>query len=110
MVLSCTDTVKVVLLDWHDTIAEIYPASENKVDRKRHRASESKFLTGLVKQHGQHNHHDGQEPVGDHVRHWSVQRGCVGLAGSVGRPRNLSNIIIVRAVRMTVLRGIIVHF
>ena len=28
-------------------------------------------------------------PVGDHVGHRSVQRRCVGLAGGVGRPRNL---------------------
>ena len=28
-------------------------------------------------------------PVGDHVSHRAVQGRCVGLAGGVGRPRNL---------------------
>ena len=28
-------------------------------------------------------------PVGDHVSHRAVQGGCVGLAGGVGRPRDL---------------------
>ena len=28
-------------------------------------------------------------PMGDHVRHWSVQRRCVGLTRSVRRSRHL---------------------
>ena len=38
--------------------------------------SDVKFLVNMI-------------PVGDHVGHRSVQRRCVGLAGGVGRPRNL---------------------
>ena len=38
-------------------------------------------------------------PMGDHVRHWSVQRRCVGLTGSVRRSRHL----IIKMARMKVL-------
>ena len=34
-------------------------------------------------------------PVGDHVGHRSVQGRCVGLAGGVGRPRNLEGMMMV---------------
>ena len=39
-------------------------------------------------------------PMGDHVRHWSVQRRCVGLTRSVRRPRHL----IIRMRRMKMIR------
>ena len=47
-------------------------------------------------------------PVGDHVSHRAVQGRCVGLAGGVGRPRNLEGMMGMMVVFLMVLMMVMV--
>ena len=49
-------------------------------------------------------------PVGDHVGHRSVQRRCVGLAGGVGRPRNLEGMMGMMVVFLMVMVMVMVFY